>query len=217
MLILIGKGHGGGFLFYDHKYVLIFTDPGIFFRRLYMKKTNVIFVVGAAMSFYTSTICGGPDQSGRSAVGSGVRDTIAGKALSVTAVKNVILKDTLKDTVAVPQEMQQFQTVSPRILFGLWRGRDTLGREVSFTFVEIKAGEVGIFSVVVQVGKHNVSATCTDWENNMCNLMLNTKEVQNIQTRWYFKYDGTWLEIQIGDNQRIAGSNTFKLKKTESH
>jgi len=164
-----------------------------------MKKQNILFIC-TAMFLFASVIDGGSTK---------------GKNLPVTAVKNDILKDTIRDTAAVLQE-PPLLTVSPRILYGGWRGRDTLGHEVSFTFTETAAGEAAIFHVAVQVGKRSVTGVCSDWENNMCNLTLETKDLQNIRARWSFKYDGTWLIIQILDNQRIAGSNIFRLKKAGS-
>ncbi len=137
------------------------------------------------------------------------------KNVSDTAAKQDIEKvsteDTLHDTASVAVELQP-QVVSPPILYGVWYGKDTEGREVSCTFTEAKAGESSIFNVVICVGKINVTGNCTDWENNSCQLTLNTKEIQNIYARWLFRYDGMWLTIQTGD-QLIAGLKTFRLKK----
>jgi hypothetical protein len=109
----------------------------------------------------------------------------------------------------------QVLVVSPRILFGIWRGKDTMGREVLCAFTEAKTGESSIFNVVVRIGKINVTGNCTDWENNSCQLTLNTKEIQNIYARWLFRYDGMWLTIQTGD-QLISGLKTFRLKKNKT-
>jgi hypothetical protein len=176
----------------------IITDSGKFLGLSYMINQNIYFAC-AAMFLFASVIDGSQK----------------GNILPVIPAKSDILKDTVKDTVAVPQAPQELMTVSPRILYGAWHGKDTLGHEVSFNFTKPAEGVAAIFCVAVQVGKLSVSGVCSDWENNMCNLMVETKDLQNILSRWFFKYDGTWLTIEIGDNQRIAGSGIFMVKQTE--
>jgi hypothetical protein len=117
------------------------------------------------------------------------------------------------DSVPVAQQPVEVMTVSPRILIGRWRGKDSLGHKIIFSFKEPPAGLPEIIRVTVQSGKRRVSGVCTYWENNMCDLKLETKELQNIRSRWFFKYDGTFLTIQLGDGQRIAEANIFTAKK----
>jgi hypothetical protein len=163
-----------------------------------MKNKNR-FIVCVAVFLFASVVDGSPK----------------GQILPVTPAKSDILKDTIKDTAVVPQEPQELLTVSPRILYGVWCGKDSLGHKVTFNFAKPAEGIAAIFRVTVQVGKLSVSGVCSDWENNMCNLIVETKDLQNVLSRWFFKYDGTWLTVQIGDNQRIAGSGAFMVKQTE--
>jgi hypothetical protein len=120
-----------------------------------------------------------------------------------------------KDSVPVVEQPQVFMTVSPRILIGCWKGNDSLGQKVSFSFSDPLQGEPAVFHVNIRIGKRSVSGVCSYWENNMCNLMLGTNDLQNIVSRWFFKFDGTLMTIQLGDDQRVAGTNVFKLKKDE--
>jgi hypothetical protein len=137
-------------------------------------------------------------------------------AAVVAAVKPDTGNVSTQDTITRPAAEPQVLVVSPRILYGIWQGKDTNGREVSCTFTEAKAGESLIFNVVISVGKTTITGSCANWENNSCELTINAKEIQNIYARWLFGYDGIWLTIQTGD-QRIAGVKTFRLKKLESH
>ena len=132
-----------------------------------------------------------------------------------TAAKQYTSSSSTQDTMTMPAAEPQVLVVSPRILFGIWRGKDTTGREVMCTFTEAKTGESSIFNVVVCIGKISVTGNCDYWENNSCHLTLNAKEIQNIYSRWSFKYDGIWLAIHTGDHF-IAGVKTFRLKKLEN-
>ncbi|MBN2189406.1 MAG: hypothetical protein JW699_08120 [Chitinispirillaceae bacterium] len=117
------------------------------------------------------------------------------------------------ESVRSAEQPLEIMTVSPGLLYGKWSGKDSLGRSYSFSFSEPPEGRPEILRVSIRSGRKNVSGICSFWENNMCDLKLETKELQNIRSRWFFKYDGTFLTIQLGDGQRLAESNAFTLKK----
>jgi hypothetical protein len=119
----------------------------------------------------------------------------------------------LEDPPQGSEQPREVMTVSPRILLGCWKGKNSLGRKVIFTFSEPQEGQPAVFKVRIKAGGRRVAGICSFWENNMCDLKLETKDLQNIRSRWFFKYDGVFMTIQLGDGQMIAGSNIFNIKK----